>query len=85
MSREGPPRFGLINDGNKREEYLSVLRGVAVQWQSLDERKMEKSRKADSRDKGKKGESRVGDHFLESMQQHASCYVVESPNFLEEW
>ena len=48
MSRERPPRFGLINDGNKREEFLSVLRGVAVQWQSLDERKMEKSRKADS-------------------------------------
>ena len=84
MSRERPPRFGLINDG-KREEYLSVLRGVAVQWQSLDERKMEKSRKADSsRDKGKKGESRVGDHFLESMQQHAACYVVESPNFLKQ-
>ena len=83
MSRKRP-RFGLINDG-KREEYSSVS-GVAVQWQSLDERKMEKSRKADSsRDnKGKRGESRVGDHFPESMQQHAACYVVESSVFLEE-
>ena len=84
MSRERP-RFGLIND--KREEYVhdcKVAHGVAVQWQSLDERKMEKTRKAGSRDEGKKGESRVGDHFLEPSQQHAACYVVESPNFLEE-
>ena len=82
MNRERP-RLGLINDG-RREEYLSVS-GVAVQWQSQDERKMEKSRQADGMDKGKRGESQVGDHFPESRQKHAACNVVESTIFLEKW
>ena len=58
MSRERPPRFGLINDGNKREEYLSVLatwRGGAMAIAGrAQNREVKESGQQGQRQKGRK-------------------------------